>query len=558
MKLRRRFTVALALLVLVPLALLGAGIRRVAATELGNLFRERTSRLSQAAHSEVAVMSDALGARLEALAETLLRDRPFPTEHEPEPRRATLDYAGRALRLAGLDALEIVARDGTVLSSGQFRNQFGADHSALVADLVAGAGAPRLVEIGRPSGPFLAFARVDSLELEGQRLYLIGGIEAGPRWLARLGAGSEMELVLQAGLRRIASRDSSAPGVAPPLGSLSELVTRSTIAMGGGSPPATLSVVHSRRPLDAALTRLDGALALLLALAALGVALGAHIEARRITAPVTRLAEVARRIDLDDPDLDFAPGGDDEVGTLQSLLGQMLTRLRDAARQVRLAERRAALGDVARQVHHDVRNACAPIRNTLAHLSQVAAAEPDRLPAAFQRRSETLKGALAYLEELAQSYARLPAPRLRQPSDLNAALSAAAHTVAAPGACALGLAPDLPPLLADPLALRRIAENLLRNALEVCDHREGSVQARTSPTPVGGVRLDIIDHGPGIPADQQTRIFEPFHTTRPDGIGLGLAIVQRLATDCGARLELDSAPGRGTTFSVIFPPSEAS
>jgi signal transduction histidine kinase len=66
-------------------------------------------------------------------------------------------------------------------------------------------------------------------------------------------------------------------------------------------------------------------------------------------------------------------------------------------------------------------------------------------------------------------------------------------------------------------------------------------------------QISIADTGRGIPEKIQTRVFEPFFTTRASGTGLGLAIVKRIAEAHGGRVELTSAPGLGTTFSLRFP-----
>jgi signal transduction histidine kinase len=69
----------------------------------------------------------------------------------------------------------------------------------------------------------------------------------------------------------------------------------------------------------------------------------------------------------------------------------------------------------------------------------------------------------------------------------------------------------------------------------------------------GDVHLTVADSGPGMAADQIERIWTPFYTTKQSGTGLGLAFVRDIAEDHGARLSVDSAPGRGTTFTLALP-----
>jgi signal transduction histidine kinase len=67
------------------------------------------------------------------------------------------------------------------------------------------------------------------------------------------------------------------------------------------------------------------------------------------------------------------------------------------------------------------------------------------------------------------------------------------------------------------------------------------------------VRIEVEDDGPGITEEQRTRLFVPYFTTKKGGTGLGLAIVQGIVSDHGGRIEVKSAPGAGTTFTLILP-----
>jgi ligand-binding sensor domain-containing protein/signal transduction histidine kinase/ActR/RegA family two-component response regulator len=114
----------------------------------------------------------------------------------------------------------------------------------------------------------------------------------------------------------------------------------------------------------------------------------------------------------------------------------------------------------------------------------------------------------------------------------------------------------------DPLRLRQILLNLLGNAIKFTE--AGHVSLHALPLSPHGVRLTVGDTGPGINAEQQARLFRRFEqadgaqtTARYGGSGLGLAICQELAVAMGGRIEVDSAPGRGTRFSVELPVLQA-
>lgn len=119
-------------------------------------------------------------------------------------------------------------------------------------------------------------------------------------------------------------------------------------------------------------------------------------------------------------------------------------------------------------------------------------------------------------------------------------------------------------LRSDPVLLERILLNLVTNAVQNTERGGVVVGCRRRG---GGIRIDVCDSGPGIPEDQQKRVFDEFvridkASAKPgSGLGLGLAIVKRLASLLGHEVQVDSTVGRGTRFSVVVPsasPAEAS
>jgi signal transduction histidine kinase len=247
----------------------------------------------------------------------------------------------------------------------------------------------------------------------------------------------------------------------------------------------------------------------------------------------------------------FAGQRSDEVGVLARLLGSMVGRLRADALRLREAERRAAFGDLARQVNHDVKNGLAPVRNVFRHLDEVARDQPERLPAVFGERRGTIESGLTYLERLAGNYARLAPTVGWQVCDLTALLREVAAG-AGPAGVRLETPDAIPPLRTDPLALRRVVENLVRNAAESLDGERGTVTLAADATPTV-VRIRVTDTGRGMTREELDRAFEPFYTTKPAGSGLGLAIVRRLVADLGGTLRVTSEPGRGTEAVVELP-----
>ena len=129
----------------------------------------------------------------------------------------------------------------------------------------------------------------------------------------------------------------------------------------------------------------------------------------------------------------------------------------------------------------------------------------------------------------------------------------------APAATAKGLQLDILPsrmvVRSDATYLRRILQNLISNAIRYTTQGRILVGPRRVP---GGVRIEVHDTGPGISPDEQVAIFREFHrvnasASAAEGMGLGLAIVDRACKLLGHKLVLQSQPGRGTCFSVELP-----
>jgi signal transduction histidine kinase len=145
-------------------------------------------------------------------------------------------------------------------------------------------------------------------------------------------------------------------------------------------------------------------------------------------------------------------------------------------------------------------------------------------------------------------------------SGLRSTLTLVGHAISAANATLeIEVEPGLPGVVGDPGGLNQVFLNLLKNAVEALGGRGGLIRvimARDGDQVV----VRIIDDGPGIPRDQQSRLFEPFYTTKDadGGTGLGLSICQRIVTAHGGTLGVESEEGRGAEFTVRLPVPESS
>jgi two-component system sensor histidine kinase KdpD len=122
-----------------------------------------------------------------------------------------------------------------------------------------------------------------------------------------------------------------------------------------------------------------------------------------------------------------------------------------------------------------------------------------------------------------------------------------------PGTFAFAIDPELPLIRADAAQLERAFANLLENSARHSGGHPVSVRARASG---GRILMRIVDRGPGVPAAERERIFEPFYRSTDNGhrgSGLGLAIVRGFVEANGGRVWIESLPGQGATFVVELP-----
>ena len=550
MTIRARLFLGAALLALLPLGATGLAIRHDVGRRLERQVRARADALVANATRTLDSRRKQLDGRLASLvAAARADDRLRLALLEGGDAAYVREWAPRAQELTGLDALLLVDERGEILSSGQFRNDFGRVDADTPAFLARCGDAAGVVSLRRPDGEFLALARQDSLALSGRPYRLIGGIALSPAMLSELVPDPEVTATLWVGDRALLV---SAPADGPPdVERVLELPAR--VPDAPAAETARIAFGHSLAGRRDVLRALDRRLLLAFGLAAAAALALARVLAARIARPVEQLAAKTREVDLDRLDVDFATDRADEIGALSRFLDGMTHRLRASVGRLRDAERRATLGELARQVNHDLKNAFPPIRNVVKHLSEVAH-EPAELARVFAERCRTLDSGLSYLDELSANWRRLAARPESTICDLAAIArdASAGRTTAAGRPVRVDASAGAAHVHANATGLRRIVDNLVTNACE-SGASDVAVIVRHDVGPPHSVRLIVEDDGPGLPAEARERVFEPYWTTKAGGTGLGLAIVRRLVSDSEGTVRIDDRDGRGTRVTVTLP-----
>jgi two-component system nitrogen regulation sensor histidine kinase NtrY len=272
---------------------------------------------------------------------------------------------------------------------------------------------------------------------------------------------------------------------------------------------------------------------------------GGHLS-RQLSRPIEELIGWTgniRRMEPLPPDRDRR--GAPEFAALRTALREMAAGLERARAQEIEGERLRAFRETARRVAHEMRNPLTPIRLAIAQLSRATGPEHRDTIDVLTTESERL-------EQLAHEFTefgRLPEGPAA-PVDFTELLAELARTsLPSTMTAQLDLDPATPVLLGHYDPLRRAFSNILRNAAEACDEK-GELEIVTAAENGGGVRIEIRDHGPGVPPSMADRIFDPYCTGKPGGTGLGLALVKQTIEMHGGSIILSETPGGGATFVV--------
>ena len=567
MSFRARLVIAALVVAWVPVLSLGLLVRSVGAGRLeeANDLRmsERGDALAAGWREDVTELEN----RLDGLVSLLRGENEVRVALRTRRGPALLDAVTGFASAGGVGVVGVLDADGTVLAASHFPGDAGRRDAALAAAADEG-DAPVVGAVSLPRGDVTALLRARWVEVGGVEVVAVVGTKLAD--LDAMRVEGNVWLLARAredghgGERVVAGRGGA-------LQDGEEFEGRRRIATvrwrdwgdGAGTVSVDLSVAWRDPVLDAMVRSWDRALLLSLAgSAALALLLG-RVLARRLSDPVERLAATARRVHLGLLDTTFGRGGGRELDRLAVFLNGMLNRIREGIARVRDAEKRATVGELARQVNHDVRNGLVPMRNVLRHLGEAHRRGPGDLADAFAARSRTLVESVGYLGDLADRYEAVAVHGVRERADLRGvARSVVASGAALPSGVrlveSLGTVPRWVEM--DVVSLRRVVENLVANAVAAVEGRGGEVAVSLEEVSGEGprrFRLTVADDGPGIPAELRARVFEPFFTTRREGTGLGLAIARRLVTDVGGRIGLDSEEGRGTSVHLILSAADA-
>ena len=235
---------------------------------------------------------------------------------------------------------------------------------------------------------------------------------------------------------------------------------------------------------------------------------------------------------------------------LEQKVEERTRQLREAQEELVRKERLAILGQLAGGVSHELRNPLGVMKNSVYYLKMVLP-EDEKVRKHLGIMEREVTTATRIVSDLLD-FARAKPPS-QAPTDLSELVREVLDRtpLAENVEVVARLAPDLPPIAVDALQVQQVLGNLITNGAQAMP--EGGTLTIETARAEGGARVAVSDTGVGIAPENLEKIFQPLFTTKAKGIGLGLAVAQGLAEANGGTIRVESAPGRGSRFLVVFP-----
>lgn len=245
------------------------------------------------------------------------------------------------------------------------------------------------------------------------------------------------------------------------------------------------------------------------------------------------------------------------TGTLERVVyyEKDATEARKLEQRLQQSDRLKALGTLAAGIAHEIRNPLATINFNAQMLLRELSLDP-----AQEQMFDDMVQEIKKIDRIVQQVLLFARPREPQflPNQLNDVVRychdlAKVHLRKANVEVSLELEKDIPTLVMDFSQISQVVMNLILNAIEaMTGGGKLTIKTEYQKAPAALV-LELSDTGPGILEEDRNRIFDPFFTRKPEGTGLGLSISRQILEKHGAYIELDSTPGEGTTFRIVFP-----
>jgi len=477
---------------------------------------------------------------------------------------AAYDAAQAEAEAQGLDFLDVMQPDHTIISSAHWPARFGYKNDWEIALEDWDSKEAFFTRIPLPEGTAIALIAIR----QTSGAFVAGGRRLTPEFFKSLGRAPGMRALLWLG-----------PGLAidaqGPIADAHKL--DAVTARGSGSVQWTSSRSSAEAFASLPLRRNGRVIGALLAGTSLaeqfglerailwigvwvgsgGIVIGVLLgwwTTERITRPVEKLAEGARTVASGDLSARVAVASNDEIGELAEAFNRMTAQLIEQRDRTIQAERVAAWRELARRLAHELKNPLFPLQITVENLQR--ARERPEFDEVFRESTSTLLAELSNLKTIIgrfSDFAKMPPPQF-ETIDVNEIVRGVMKlydTRLRDIEPSIELADGKLVAAVDADQLRRALGNLVLNAMDAMP--SGGMLRVATERREDSVRVSISDSGQGLTEEECARLFTPYYTTKQHGTGLGLAIVQSVVSDHHGKISVMSEPGKGATFVIDLP-----
>jgi len=283
-----------------------------------------------------------------------------------------------------------------------------------------------------------------------------------------------------------------------------------------------------------------------------------------IIRPIVNLEEATRRVADGDFSFRILSRSADELSHLVGSFNRMVSELSHSREKLKQSEKISAWQEIAQRLAHEIKNPLTPIKLSAQRILKKYTADPEAGAGEFQkvlqasvssivREVDNLNDLLVEFRE----FARLPMPRLQSVHlrELVEEVAQMYRNLSTEVIIDLSHISEDSVIRADPGQINQVLANLIRNAVQAMP-KGGEISIRSAVVNKENrrfCRIWIKDSGSGIPEEIRGRVFEPYFTSKTEGAGLGLAIVERIVFDHDGNIWFETQEGVGTTFIIDLP-----
>jgi signal transduction histidine kinase len=594
MSFRTKLLLIVLLTIAASVSIVAYGVTHYTRAAFEEMDAERTEALVAQFNKEFAQRGEEIAHQVENIsnAEVTLR-MAIDLERPNADQSLYVRDANGAAQDHGLDFVEFVNSDGTLISSAQYPARVGYKNDWLTSSTAWNESSAFLMREELPTDVALALSVVRTQPNVPKPFYIVGGRRLDKKFLESLVLPTGMRALIYSNLEPAfiptaliaAKGDVDQPERFAPIVEQIQKQSRPLVrTIDWSRDPADAETFHaipltgrnnellgvflvgsSRRELVLLTDKIVKTAAAVGAGALFVGLLIAFWISARITRPVEELAAAAHEVATGRWDTHIEVRGRDEIGQLAAAFNDMTKTLASQKERLVQTERVAAWRELARRLAHELRNPLFPMQITIENMQRARQLDAKQFLEVFHESTATLKAELANLNSIVSrfsDFSKMPAPQFVR-VNVNEALRNAVrlfepqfNEVGKPTITPeLFLTEPLPEIDADPDLLHRAFQNLVLNALDAMP-AGGTLTLKTSEHD-GHVRIEVADTGKGLTPEECSRLFTPYYTTKLQGTGLGLAIVQSVVSDHHGTISVNSDEGRGTSFRIDLPQGQA-